>query len=440
MQVSVETGEGLERRMRIDLPFERIQGEVDKRLGDIARSARLPGFRPGKVPMHLLRQRYGVQVEREVFGELVQSTFSEAVSEHSLRLAGMPRIEPDVDQAAKQFSYTAIFEVLPQVELAPLSGQVIKRPVAEVTDADLDTVIERLRTQRQSWVPVERPSQVGDRVTISYVGTLDGEPFAGGSASGSPLELGSGRMIPGFEEGVAGAVAGETRTLDLSFPQDYQRTELAGRAVRFEVTIDAVSEPALPALDEEFARAFGVADGDLTRFRADVRANMTRELKQRIQGRLKEAVMDVLVQANTLDIPAVLVADEIGALKQQMLENLGGAKFGGGKFELPDAPFEEAARRRVALGLIVAEIVKQNGIKADAERIRAALNDLASTYEDPQEVVDYYYADRKRLAPMESLVLEDQVVDWVLNQVTVEDEQMDFAQLTDPASASTAGA
>ena len=243
MQVSVETGEGLERRMRIDLPFERIQGEVDKRLGDIARSARLPGFRPGKVPMRVLRQRYGVQVEREVFGELVQSTFSAAVSEHSLRLAGMPRIEPEVDQAAKQFSYTATFEVLPQVELAPLSGQVIKRPVAEVTDADLDAVIERLRTQRQSWVPVERPSQVGDRVTISYVGTLDGEPFAGGSASGSPLELGSGRMIPGFEEGVAGAVAGETRTLDLSFPQDYQRTELAGRAVRFEVTIDAVSEP-----------------------------------------------------------------------------------------------------------------------------------------------------------------------------------------------------
>jgi len=429
----METGEGLERRMHIDLPAERIQGEVDKRLQDIGRSARLPGFRPGKVPMKVLRQRYGQQVEREVFGDLVESTFGEAVSKHALRLAGMPQIEPKVDPDAKQFGFTATFEVLPQVELAPLAGQVVRRPVVDLTDADLEGLIERLRNQRKTWAPVERPAQAGDRVTLTYAGTLDGEPFTGGSASGTQLELGSGRMIPGFEDGVIGAAPGETRTLDLSFPADYQRADLAGRAVRFEVTLDAVSAAELPAVDAAFVRDFGVADGDVERFRADVRANMARELKQRVHGRIKESVMDCLMKVNTLDVPKVMVDQEIGELKRQMLQSLGSAKF-----ELPDAPFADSARRRVALGLIVAEIIKQNGIKADPARIRAAVEDLASTYEDPQEVINHYYADRKHLAPVESLVLEEQVVDWVLGQVTVEDEPMDFAQLTDPVSAQPA--
>ncbi|MFZ0790541.1 MAG: trigger factor [Chromatiaceae bacterium] len=427
MQVSVETGEGLERRMRIDLPFERIQGEVDKRLQQLARSARLPGFRPGKVPINLLRQRYGEQVQQEVFGELVQTSFSEAVAKEALRPAGMPRIEPDIDHAEKRYGYTAVFEVLPQFELAPLSGKVLKRPVAQVTDADLEAMLERLRTQRKSWQPAQRPAQSGDRLTVAYTGTIDGEAFEGGSSASSQLELGSGRMIPGFEDGLIGASAGETRSLDITFPEGYHAAQLAGKPARFEVTVNAVDESVLPEVDADFARSFGVEDGDVERFRADVRANMERELKQRIKARTKDAVMDLLVAENAVDIPSVLVSEEVRSLKEQMRQNLGG-----GRMELPDNLFEESARRRVALGLIIAEIVKKNGIVANAASVRAAVEEMASTYEQPQEVVGHYYADRKRLAPVESLVLEDQVVDWVLGQVAVEDEATTFQQLTEP--------
>lgn len=430
MQVSVETGEGLERRLRIDLPFERIEGEVDKRLQQLARNARVPGFRPGKVPMKMVRQRYGDQVHQEVFGELVQSSFSEAVAKEALRPAGMPRIEPDIDRDEKRFAYTAIFEVLPQFELATLSGKVVKRPLAEVTDGDLESMIERLRTQRRSWQPVQRPAQTGDRVTLSYVGSIDGEPFEGGSSDSSQVEIGSGRMIQGFEEGLIGAAASETRVLDIRFPDEYHAAHLAGKPAHFEVSIKSVDEPVLPEVDAAFARDFGVEDGDVARFRADVRANMERELKQRIKARTKESVMDVLVAENAIDIPSVLVAEEVKSLKDQMRQNMGG-----GRMELPDDLFEKSARRRVALGLIIAEIVRENGIVADAARIRAAVEEMASTYEQPQEVIDYYYGDRKRLTPVESLVLEEQVVDWALGQMTVEDEAMTFAQVTEPGSA-----
>jgi trigger factor len=291
-------------------------------------------------------------------------------------------------------------------------------------------MVERLRTQRRTWVEAARPAQSGDRLTLSFEGTVEGEAFAGGSAKGTQLELGSGRMIPGFEDGLIGMAAGETRSLDLAFPADYRESSLAGKPVRFEVSAESVAEPRLPELDAEFAQAFGIADGDLGRFRADVRANMERELKQRIKARTKEQVMDLLVESNAIAIPEVLVREEIRALKDQMRQSLGGSRM-----ELPDGLFEASARRRVALGLIVAEIVKRNGIKADPARVRAEVEELASTYEDPKEVVEYYYADRQRLAPVESLVLEDQVVEWALGQTTVEDESLSFAQLTEPAGA-----
>ncbi|WP_295388797.1 trigger factor [uncultured Thiodictyon sp.] len=435
MQVSVETGEGLERRMRIELPFEQVRGEVEKRLQKLVRTVRLPGFRPGKVPLALLRQRFGGHVEQEVLGELIQSSFATAVSERSLHLAGAPQIEPDVDPAAQRYGFTATFEVMPEVAIASLSGQVVKRPVAEVTDADLEMVIERLREQHKTWGPVERPAQTGDRLTVSFVGTLDGVPFEGGSATAIPVELGTGRMLPGFEDGLVGASAGEARALDLSFPEGYHRADLAGQPVRFDVTVEVVAEPVLPTVDAEFVSGFGVPDGDLERFRTEVRANMDRELKQRIDARTKEAVMDLLVAVHGLAVPAVLVAEEVQGLKGQMRERIGAA----GAVDLPDVLFEEQARRRVALGLIIGEIMKRHSIKAEPARVRAAIDAMAATYEDPQEVIDYYYADRQRLAPFESMVMEERVVEWVLEQVSVEDEQMSFAQLTDPASVAGAG-
>lgn len=428
MQVSVEAGEGLVRRMRVELPFERIQDGVDKRLQEITRSVKIPGFRPGKVPLKVVRQRFGGEVEREVFGDLVQSSFSQAVADQALRLAGSPQINADVDRAAHRYAFIATFEVLPHIELVPLVGKTLKRPVAEVTEADLEAMIGRLREQRKTWVAVERAAQAGDRLTVSFTATMDGEPMPGGSGSAVPVELGTGSMVPGFEEGLVGARAGEGRTLDLTFPDGYHRADLSGRAVRFEVTVDAVSEPVLPEIDEAFARAFGVADGDGVRLREEIRANMERELRQRIRARTKEAVMDLLAGSHEVEIPAVLLAGEIEGLKAQMRETLGAPPG----LDLPDNLFDEAARRRVALGLIVGELIKKQGLRAEPSQVRAAVEDLASTYEDPKEVIDYYYADRQRLASVESLVLEDRLVDWVLSQVSVEDEPQSFAELAAP--------
>lgn len=431
MQVSVQSGEGLQRRMTVALEPEGIDAEVDKRLRKLARTARLPGFRPGKVPVKILRGRYGVQLKQEVFGELVQSSFSDAVDQEQLRPAGTPQIEPDIDQTEQRYAYTAVFEVLPQFELGSLQEKSLKRPVVEVTDDDLEAMIQRLRGQRKTWSPVERPAQNADQLTISFTGTLNGEPFEGGSADDTNIELGSGRMIPGFEEELVGAQAGDERRLDLKFPDDYHAEHLKGVAACFDVTVKAVAEPRLPEVNEDFARGFGMEDGDVERFHQDVRQNMERELKQRIDNRIKNQVMDLLLEANQIDLPQVLVEQEIGVLKNQTREKAGGARM-----ELPDDLFQESARRRVALGLIVAEVVKANGIKVDAKRVRAAVEDMASTYERPQEVIDFYYSSKEHLASAESLALEDQVVDWVVAQVRVEDEPGTFKQLTDPAAAS----
>ncbi|MFB1502407.1 MAG: trigger factor [Thiocapsa sp. C2-2m] len=429
MQVSVETGEGLERRMKIELPFEQVAAEVDKRLQKLGRSARLPGFRPGKVPMKVLRQRYGEAMHQEVFGELVESSFSEALMQESLRPAGMPRIEPAIDPVEQRFGYTAIFEVLPKVEVASLAGRAVKYPVAEITDEDIDAMVERLRRQHATRQPAERAAATGDLLTISFIGTLDGEPFEGGSASEVKLELGSGRMIPGFEDGLIGALAGEQRTLDLVFPESYQAEHLAGKPVHFEVTVDAVEESVLPEVDATFIEAFGVADGDIARFREDVLQNMQREMKQRLDARRKDVVMNLLLDAHEIELPGVLVQEEIRTMKGQMLESLGSKDVA-----IPDGIFDEAAKRRVALGLVIGEIVKQQGLRPDAQRVRAAVEENASTYEHPQAVVDYFYSDPKNLASVERLVLEGQVVDWVLGQIDVDEEVLTFALLSEAGS------
>ncbi|MCG6863589.1 MAG: trigger factor [Chromatiaceae bacterium] len=428
MQVSVESGEGLERRMKVGLEHEPIDAEVEKRLRELARSASMPGFRPGKVPVKILRQRYGGQVRQEVFGEMVQSSFSEAVAQEELRPAAMPQIEADIDASAKRYSYTAVFEVLPQFELGGLEGKTLKRPVAEVTDSDLERMLERLREQRKTWKAVERPAQSGDRLRISFTGTLDGEPFEGGSAENTSVELGLGRMIPGFEEGLVGMRTGDERRLELKFPDAYPAEHLKGKPVAFDVRVGDVAEPMIPDLDADFAQAFGFPDGDLDGFRVDVRKNMERELKERIDARVKNRAMDLLLEMNQIQLPDALIKQEIGALKEQTRKSAGG-----GNFELPDDLFIPQAKRRVALGLIIAEVVKANGIEVDPERVRAAVEDMASTYEHPQHVINYYYSNKEHLASVETLTLENQVVDWVLDQVTVEDDPTTFAALSEPA-------
>jgi trigger factor len=425
--MSVESGEGLERRITVDLAPERFEAEVASRLQQVARTARLPGFRPGKVPLKVLRQRFGEQINRDVFGDLMQSSFSEAVGQQQLRPAGPPRVVPSIDQASRRYGYTATFEVLPVIALATLGDWVVRRPVAEVGEADLEAMLDRLRQQRKTWAKVGRPAENGDRVIASFTGTVDGELLPGVSAQDRAIDIGAGQLIPGFDDGLIGVAAGEDRALNLVFPDDYHAKHLAGKPVTFEVSVAAVEGPVVPELGAELARSYGVADGDVERFRQDVRANMERELRSRIQVRLKRQVMDALIEANPLEVPGVLVREEIAALKDQARRNAGSTGM-----QLPDALFEESARRRVALGLIIAEVVRQHGIVVDSQRVRAAVEDMASTYETPSEVVDYYYSSRQNLATFETMVLEDQVVDWVLGQARVEDEPMSFQQLTEP--------
>ncbi|MCU7905446.1 MAG: trigger factor [Candidatus Thiodiazotropha sp. (ex Epidulcina cf. delphinae)] len=426
MQVSVESGEGFERRLIVELPAERIDAEVAKRLKQISRTAKLDGFRPGKVPMNMLRRHYGGQVLQEVYGQMIETSYKEAVRQEKLHPAGMPKIEPKEADEDGLFSYVATFEVMPEIELAPLEGE-IKRPVAAVGEQDIDEMIEKLRKQRATWDGVERAAEEGDQVRINFKGTVDGETFEGGSADDVDLVLGSKRMIEGFESGLVGVVKAEKRTLDLEFPQDYHVEELAGKPVTFEVEANQVSEEVLPPVDDDFAKEFDAEEG-VDKLKADIRENMQRELIQRIQSRIKAQAMDLIYRMNKIDLPTVLMDEEVKALRKQARERLGRSA---GAFELPREMFEEQARRRVTLGLVIDEIIKQNDIRVDNDLVRRKVEEFAASYEQPEEVVKHYYASQQQLATVQNVVLEDQVVDWVLDQADVSDEQTSFAALTE---------
>ena len=428
MQVSLESVQGLERRMTVEVPAEQVEQAVEQRIQRIARSVRLDGFRPGKAPLRVVRQRFGDQARREAYGELIETSFQQAATQEKLRVVAQPRIElKDVEGGA--LGYVATFEVMPEVTLSDLSGAVIRRPTASVQESDVDVMIESLRRQRTSWVEVERAAREGDTVQISFKGTVDGEAFPGGSADHVPLTLGSGSMIPGFESGLVGMSKGEVRTLDLSFPADYRVANLAGKPASFEVTVHRVNEPRLPDLDEAFVRSFGVADGTADSLRADVRANMERELEQRLEAALKERVMNLLMERNPVDVPAALVADEAQRLRNQAKGDLTRAGHSSA-LELPLSLFEEQARRRVWLGLLVGEVIRTQGLKVDGERVRRKIERLAESYEQPDDVVSWYYANHDALRPVENLVLEDQVADWVVTRLQVEDEPTTFAAMT----------
>jgi trigger factor len=428
MQVSLESVQGLEKRMTVEVPAEQVEQAVEQRIQRIARSVRLDGFRPGKAPLRVVRQRFGDQARREAYGELIETSFQQAATQEKLRVVAQPRIElKDVEGGA--LGYVATFEVMPELTLSDLSGAVIRRPTASVQESDVDVMIESLRRQRTTWVEVERAAQEGDTVQISFKGTVDGEAFPGGSADHVPLTLGSGSMIPGFESGLVGMSKGEVRTLDLSFPADYRVANLAGKPASFEVTVHRVNEPRLPDLDEAFVRSFGVADGTADSLRADVRANMERELEQRLEAALKERVMNLLMERNPVDVPAALVADEAKRLRDQAKGDLTRAGHSSA-LELPLSLFEEQARRRVWLGLLVGEVIRSQGLKVDGERVRRKIERLAESYEQPDDVVSWYYANHDALRPVENLVLEDQVADWVVSRLQVEDEPTTFAAIT----------
>lgn len=435
MQVSVESTSALERRLTIGVPAERIESEVSKRLEQTARRAKIPGFRPGKVPMSVIRQRYEDAARQEALGDVIQATFYEAVVEQKLKPAGAPSVEPKVFEKGRDLEYTATFEIYPEFEVTGLEGIAVERLQAEVTDADVDSMLEILRKQNTRYEQVEREAHNDDQLNIDFVGKIDGEAFAGGSAKGTLLVLGSGRMIPGFEEGLVGAKAGDERVLSLTFPDDYQNLDLAGKAAEFAVTVNSVAEAKLPELNAEFFALFGINESTLEAFRAEVRKNMERELRQAIKAKIKNQVMDGLLAVNPVEVPKALVESEVNRLRVQAVQQFGGNIK---PEQLPAELFEEQAKRRVVLGLIIAEMVKQFEIKPDEQRVRGLIEEMAAAYQEPEQVISWYYKNEQQLNEVRSVVLEEQVVDTVLQKANVTDKAVSYEEAVKPAEAKQA--
>jgi len=432
MQVSVENTSALERRMTIAVPAERVENEVNKRLQQTAKRAKVAGFRPGKVPMSVIRQRFEADARQEAFGDLVQASFYEAIVEQKLNPAGAPSVEPKSFEKGKDLEFVAIFEVFPEFTVSGLESINVERLSAEVADADLDNMLEVLRKQNTRFEAVERAAQNDDQVNIDFVGKVDGEAFAGGSAKGTQLVLGSGRMIPGFEDGLVGAKAGEERVVNVTFPEDYQNLDLAGKAAEFTITVNSVSAPVLPELSEEFFAQFGIKESTLEGFRAEVRKNMERELRQAIKTKVKNQVMDGLLAANPIEAPKALLENEVNRLRVQAVQQFGGNIK---PDQLPAELFEEQAKRRVVLGLIVAEVVKQFELKPDDAKVREMIEEMASAYQEPEQVIAWYYKNDQQMNEVRSVVLEEQVVDTVLQKATVTDKSVSYEDAVKPAQA-----
>ncbi len=429
MTTQLETTGTLGRRLNLAIPTAELEKEVGQRLRKLARTVKMPGFRPGKVPMKMIEQSYGPQVHAEVLGDQVSSAFSQAVQEHSLRVAGQPQIERREDAAEGELGFSASFEVYPEVVLGEVSSFEIKRATCPVGEAEVDRTLEILRKQKVSWEEANRAAQDGDRVTIDFVGTLDGVPFDGGSAQDFAFELGQGRMLPDFETGVRGAVVGDKKTFPVNFPPEYGAGELAGKTAQFEVTVKKVEAPVLPVLDDAFAKQFGVPDGSLEKMRAEVRANLEREVAQRLRARVKASVMDALPGIATLEVPAALAAAERESLVERALEDIKARGMDPKNIPIPDDAFVEQANKRVRLGLIVAELVKTHSLQAKPDQIRRQIEEFAQAYENPGEVIRHYFSDRNRLAEIEAIVIEQNVVDWVLVKARVNDDVVAFEEL-----------
>lgn len=419
MQVTVETTEGLGRRMQVQVPAERIEKEVESRLNDMKSKVRLHGFRPGKVPMKVVRQRYGEQVRSEVLSEVLEATYAEAVQQENLQPAGSPSIEELNAPSGEDLSYTATFEVMPQVQVKGVDEIQVSRPEVEVGDADVDQVLERLRRQHATFEAVERAARHGDRVVVDFHGTVDGEEFAGNQGEDTPVEIGSGRMPPEFEDGLVGISAGEQRTVDYTFPEHFPDASIAGRQAEFQVSAKQVEEPRLPAADDEFARQLGIEEGGLEALRGRIRESLERDRDQAIRRRLKEQIMEGLYRRNSLELPKALLDGEIAHLREQ----------GGDAEQAPAGQLEEQARRRVTLGLVVNEIVRENEIKLDQERLQRNLAEIASGYERPREVIQHYTQDQRLMEGLQVAVLEDQVVDWAMQRVQVTGQPMSLQEL-----------
>ncbi|MBW7859643.1 MAG: trigger factor [Rhodocyclaceae bacterium] len=429
MQNNQETQSALERRIDLSVPMAEIDKEVEERLKRMARTVKMPGFRPGKVPLKIVAQTYGYQARSEAIGSAVEKALENRLREEKLRVAGSPRIEPKEASGDSVIEFTAVFEVYPEVELGDLSSHKVERPVLSIGEAEVDRTIDVLRKQRTRFEAADRAAQVGDRVVIDFTGRKGGEVFEGGQAQDFPFVLGAGSMLKDFEEAVAGLKAGESKTFDMTFPADYHAAELAGQPVQFEVTVKRVEAPILPEVDADFARALGIADGDLEKLRAEVRNNLEREVKRRVQSRVKEQVMEALIEAHPIEVPKALVEAESRQLAENAKRDLEMRGMNAKDIPVDPSWFSDQASRRVKLGLIMAELVKARELFAKPDQIRTLIEEMAQSYEDPGELVRWYYAQPERLAQAEAVVIEDNVVEWVVSQAETTDTEISFEDL-----------
>ncbi len=429
MQVSIETTSGLERRLTVGVPAEQIDNRADERLKEAAKTIRINGFRKGKAPLKVIKKQYGEDVRQEILGDVINTSLQAAFVQEKVQPAGQPKIEITQFESGKDLEYAAVFEVYPEITLASFDDFSVEKLTADITEDNIDTMVESLRDQQATLTVVERAAADGDSVNLDYLGTKDGEEFAGGKAEKQDLVLGSSSMIPGFEEGVVGLSAGDQKTLSLSFPDDYHAEELKGAAVEFSVTVNSVSEKVLPAIDEELLKKFGAEHGDLTKFREDIKKNMVRELATSVKNKIKTSVMDQLLEANKVDMPSALIASETEALRNQMMQQFGGMQQNKDldlKSLLPDEMFKEQADRRVGLGLLLSEVVKDNNLTVEADRVTSTIEELAATYDDPQEVINYYNQNPQLKSGIESSVLEDMVVDLILEKATITEKTVSY--------------
>ncbi len=428
-QIQTTPPNRLERNLIVSLPAIDVETQITSRLKQIARTAKMAGFRPGKVPFNIVANQYGFQVRQEVISDSVQKSFASAVKEQQLQVVGYPRFAPaSTGESADKFEFTATFEVYPEVKLGSLSGKKLERPAAEVAEADVDNTLETLRKQRAAYDKTDRAAAMNDFLVIDFVGKLEGLPFKGGDAQNFGVVLGEGRMLPDFEAALIGMQSGEEKTFELTFPADYQ-PELAAKTVQFTVTAKVVNAPKLPAVDAEFAKSLGVIDGDVNKMRAEIKANLERELKKRIQAKTKDQVMDALLAVSELDLPRSLVDMEVARLQEQAVKDLEARGMTTKDLQLPAELFVERAEKRVKLGLVLSEVVKRNDLRAKPEQIRAVVEEQAESFEDPKQMVRWYYSEQSRLAEVEGMVLEDNVVEWAAKSLEVSTVNQSFDEI-----------
>ncbi|WP_192458158.1 trigger factor [Musicola keenii] len=427
MQVSVETTQGLGRRVTITVAAANIEDAVKSELVSVAKKVRIDGFRKGKVPAKIVEQRYGASVRQDVLGDLMQRHFVDAIIKEKINPAGAPSYVPGEYQVGGDFTYSVEFEVYPEVELKGLESIEVEKPLVDVTDADVDGMLETLRKQQAEWKVAERAAAAEDRVTIDFTGSVDGEEFEGGKSSDFVLAMGQGRMIPGFEEGIVGHQAGEEFTIDVKFPEDYHAENLKGKDAKFAIVLKKVEERELPELTPDFIKRFGVEDGSVEGLRAEVRKNMERELKGAIRNRVKSQVIEGLVNANEIDVPVALIDGEINVLRQQAARRFGGNEKQAN--ELPRELFEEQAKRRVVVGLLLGEVISTNELEADEARVNTLIDEIASAYEDPQEVVSYYQKNKEMLNNIRNVALEEQAIETLLSKAKVVEKAVSFNEL-----------